>query len=57
MMAVEIRELVIKTAVQSHKEPTNAVLSEQQLQQMKQQIVQECVKRLGAKQRQNAFER
>ncbi|MCF6437564.1 MULTISPECIES: DUF5908 family protein [Pseudoalteromonas] len=56
-MAVEIRELVIKTAIQSHQETPGHELTEQQVQQLKQQIVQECVKQLGLKQRQKIFER
>lgn len=56
-MPVEIRELVIKTEIVSSSEKAEAGITEQQLQALKQQIVQECLKQLRSKQRSRALER
>lgn len=56
-MPVEIRELVIKTEIVSETTQSEGVLSEEQLQALKQQLVQECLKQLRGKQRSRALER
>jgi Family of unknown function (DUF5908) len=45
-MPVEIRELVIKTHIVSRLDANAAVPRAEDLQQLKQQIVQECLKAL-----------
>ncbi|MEI7187426.1 DUF5908 family protein [Dickeya dianthicola] len=56
-MPVEIRELVIKTDIQSQNTPTVAELDAVQLQALKQRIVQECLRQLEKQQRHNPLER
>ncbi|QWT40679.1 DUF5908 family protein [Dickeya dadantii] len=56
-MPVEIRELVIKTDIQSQNTPAAAELDAAQLQALKQHIVQECLRQLEKQQRHNPQER
>jgi hypothetical protein len=56
-MPVEIRELVIKTEIQSQPQTQQGVMDEQQLKALKQQIVQECLKQLRHQSRNTSFER
>lgn len=56
-MAVEIRELVIKTNIVSRNEPERAPIPVEQLLMLKKQIVQECLKALRDKAVHNRFDR
>ncbi|QMV15970.1 DUF5908 family protein [Vibrio spartinae] len=56
-MPVEIRELVIKTEIQSQPESKQDTLNEQQLNALKQQIIQECLKQLRHRVRNSPLER
>lgn len=56
-MPVEIRELVIKTDIVSSDNHTEQALTDEQLQALKQQIIQECLKQLRSKQRGRALDR
>ena len=56
-MPVEIRALVIKTAIQSQSEPTQTQLDPQQLQVIKQQVIQACLRQLKKSERKNPLER
>ncbi|BBE77745.1 MULTISPECIES: DUF5908 family protein [Phytobacter] len=56
-MPVEIRELVIKTAIQSQPEPTQTQLDPQQLQTLRQQVIQACLRQLKTSDRKNPLER
>ncbi|MCL9670886.1 DUF5908 family protein [Citrobacter sp. MNAZ 1397] len=56
-MPVEIRELVIKTAIQSQPEPTQMQLDPLQLQALKQQVIQSCLRQLKKNDRKNPLER
>jgi hypothetical protein len=56
-MPVEIRELVIKTAIQSQPEPTQMQMDPQQLQALKQQIIQACLRQLKKNDTKNPLER
>ena len=56
-MPVEIRELVIKTEIVSRDTHTQTSLNEVQLQSLKQQIVQDCLKQIQGKTRRKPLER
>lgn len=56
-MPVEIRELVIKTAIQSQPEPTQTLLDPQQLQALKQQVIQACLRQIRKNDKKNPLER
>lgn len=45
-MPVEIRELVIKTTISSQKEHESTTMDPKSLNNLKQQVVQECLKAL-----------
>jgi hypothetical protein len=55
-MPVEIRELVIKTHIAGAK-PAEPPLTPEKLAQLRQQIVQECLKQLGGKAARKKFDR
>ncbi|GGB89009.1 MULTISPECIES: DUF5908 family protein [Dickeya] len=56
-MPVEIRELVIKTDIQSQNTTAAAELDPAQLQALKQRIVQECLRQLEKRERHHPLER
>lgn len=45
-MTIHVRELIIKTNIVSDPSNSVSVLSDDQLQQMKKEIVQECLQRV-----------
>lgn len=56
-MPVEIRELVIKTTINTPKEGKQSSLDSKSLSTLKQQLVQECLKALRNKPQTNSFDR
>ena len=56
-MPVEIRELVIKTNISSRNEPEKETLNPEKLSQLKQQIMQECLRALKDRAVKNSFDR
>lgn len=56
-MPVEIRELVIKTEIVNRDANTQTAMSETQLQRLKHQIVQDCLKQIQGKARNKPLER
>lgn len=56
-MPVEIRELVIKTEISSAKQSENAVLTEEQLNLLKEKIVAECLEYIKLSDTSNIIER
>lgn len=56
-MSVEIRELVIKTSIVSGQLPAARQLRQEELQALKRQIVQECLKVLQEQHPAKRFER
>lgn len=56
-MAVEIRELVIKTQITSRDEARLLQTRHEDLQSLKQQIIQECLKAIKESVPKNSFER
>lgn len=56
-MPVEIRELVIRTNITSSNTRGESVLETEKLVQLKQQIVQECIKVLKDRTPKNSFDR
>ncbi len=56
-MPVEIRELVIKTNIASSRDREAETLSSEKLSQLKQQILQECLKELKDRAVKNSFDR
>ncbi len=56
-MPVEIRELVIKTEIQRQPEAERSRLNTPQLQALKQQIIQECLRQLHQQIKHSPLER
>lgn len=56
-MAVEIRELTIKTSIVSRPAPASAPLNDAALAALKQRIVRECLEQLRQSRQTNNFDR
>lgn len=56
-MPVEIRELIIKTTIESSAKKSADTIDESKLKELRQQIVQECLKTLKNQQQKNIHKR